>query len=94
MILNDLNANVVEQYSSIGAQLWEMSGTTVKEALFRYWELGQPALEYIEPNYKLNLVSTPCRMMPLAQLWGLNNTGQSPEERKMRILMRPKPGNC
>ncbi|MEE4356943.1 MAG: S8 family serine peptidase [Desulfococcaceae bacterium] len=75
VILNELNANVVEQYSSIGAQLWEMSGTTVKEALFRFWD--NPALEYIEPNYKLNLVGTLPDDASFAQLWGLHNTAQT-----------------
>jgi len=75
VILNDLNANVVEQYSSIGAQLWQISGTTVKDALFRYWD--NPALEYIEPNYTLNLVGTMPDDASFSQLWGLHNSGQS-----------------
>lgn len=74
-IQENLNASVVGEFSSIDAELWHISETTVKNAVMQYW--NDPSLEYMEPNLKLNPIS----MMPddpdFSKLWGLNNTGQT-----------------
>ncbi len=70
-----MNASVLAEFSSSGAQLWQISGLTVKEALMRYW--NNPDIEYIEPDYKIHLVNSVPDDPDFSRLWGLHNTGQT-----------------
>jgi len=59
--------------SSIGMQLWEISGDT--ESLIEQLNKDE-RIEYAEPNFIIKLDAAPDDT-DFAKLWGLNNTGQT-----------------
>jgi subtilisin family serine protease len=73
----NLNVSAIKKLRIIDAELWNLSGVTVEEALSRYQ--GDARIEYIEPDYKVYAVQT-IQTLPndpqFSSLWGLNNTGQ------------------
>ncbi|MEB3887148.1 hypothetical protein LKE08_27320, partial [Lyngbya sp. CCY1209] len=73
-ILNDLGGEVVETTQNLGIQLWQIEGG-VESAIAAYE--NHPAIEYIEPNYIVNINSTIPNDPEFSQLWGLHNTGQT-----------------
>ncbi|MEB3887423.1 S8 family serine peptidase, partial [Lyngbya sp. CCY1209] len=73
-ILNTLGAEVVETTQNSGVQLWQIEGD-VENAVATFNE--HPAIEYIEPNYIVNINSTIPNDPEFSQLWGLDNTGQT-----------------
>jgi subtilisin family serine protease len=76
---NSVRASVLKRFPSIGAELWQLSGGTVEQAMVRYRQ--DPRIEYIEPNYKVSLIRERIERIPndprFPQMWGLNNTGQT-----------------
>lgn len=70
----NLKANVANKFK-IGAELWELSGVSVEEAINTY--TNDPIIEYIEPNYIVHAVDVIPNDPSFSQLWGLLNTGQS-----------------
>ena len=62
-------------FGRIRAELRRLGTTlTVEEAVSQY--RGHPAVDYIEPNYIVNMVETPNDPM-FSSLYGLQNTGQT-----------------
>jgi subtilisin family serine protease/Ca2+-binding RTX toxin-like protein len=74
LLRSSLGATVLEITQTLGAQLWQIEGIGVEEAIARFGE--DPRIEYIEPNYTLSIESTLPNEPNFTQLWGLNNTGQ------------------
>ncbi len=57
------------------AEHWKLGhGVTTEQAIARF--RGHPRVEYVEPNYLVNLALTPDDPF-FGNLWGLNNEGQS-----------------
>lgn len=74
-IQNELNASILSDFSSIDAQLWHISGISVEDAVQQY--KTNPNVEYIEPNYKLNIVGLYPDDSFFSEQWGLDNSGQT-----------------
>ena len=70
-----LNATVKSRFTSIGAELWEINGVAVLDAVDQY--RADPRVEYIEPNYIVRAVEIIPNDPRFGELWGLHNTGQS-----------------
>lgn len=69
-----LHATKLKHFTRIKAEHERISGLTVDEAIARF--RGNPAVEYIEPNYIVHTTATPNDPL-FDQLWGLHNTGQT-----------------
>lgn len=52
-IQQELEATKVHEFKFIGAEVWEISGITVRDAVLQYRE--HPAVEYIEPDLIIHL---------------------------------------
>jgi PKD repeat protein len=74
-IQQQLNANVASRYKLIAAELWDISGISVAEAIRQFRD--DPRIEYIEPNYLWYAIETIPNDTDFAMLWGLHNTGQT-----------------
>lgn len=74
-IQQELGANVVEDFNTIGAQLWEITEKTVEDAIYQHY--NNPDLVYIEPNYKIRMVENHPDDPEFDKQWGLNNIGQT-----------------
>ena len=74
-----LNAKVLHKFSSIGAELWEIPGVAVADAISLY--KNDARIEYIEPNYRVSIIQSVTNTTPndprYPEMWGLSNTGQS-----------------
>ncbi len=73
-IQTSLNTAVVKRFRLTRAELWEISGMSVEEAVLLY--RNDPRIEYIEPNYILHAENIAPDDPFFHQLWGLHNTGQ------------------
>ncbi len=85
----ELQATVVKQFPLIEAELWEINGASVTDAIAQFSD--DPRLEYIEPDYRVAITPIVNPSEPLAwpnvdvtpndtyfsSLWGLHNTGQT-----------------
>ena len=69
-----LNAVTRTELPSIGAELVELTGMSVEEALAKI--RGDARIEYAEPNYYQYAIATP-NDPDFSRLWGMNNTGQT-----------------
>ena len=69
-----LNVSEVERTQNLGLQLWTIEEISTEEAIATYSE--DPAVEYIEPNYRVSTNIIPSDPS-FDELWGLNNTGQT-----------------
>ncbi|MGH7450912.1 MAG: S8 family serine peptidase, partial [bacterium] len=78
-VRSSMNAKMLKRFSSIGAELWQISEGTVEAAIARYRQ--DPRIKYIEPNYRVYLFDQRIERFPndprFLQLWGLHNTGQT-----------------
>ncbi|MCK4236778.1 MAG: S8 family serine peptidase, partial [Candidatus Krumholzibacteria bacterium] len=74
-IRRSLDASVARRFRLIGAELWEISGVSVEDAVMRY--ASDPRIEYIEPNYIVHTLDVFPNDPYFSQLWGLHNTGQT-----------------
>lgn len=74
-IRTGLNATVIARFGSIGAELWDVRGTTVPDAIAAYQ--GDARIQYIEPNYVVRADDTFPNDPEFVRLWGLHNTGQT-----------------
>jgi len=72
-VQNELGVFNVKEFPLIGAQLWEMKADTLI-AVQRFE--NDDRIEYIEPNYIIELAKTP-NDPEFAKLWGLHNQGQT-----------------
>lgn len=70
-----LRSKIKERFKLIDAELWDISGMTVDEAINKY--RGDPRIEYIEPNYIVSAFDVIPNDPFFPLLWGLHNTGQS-----------------
>lgn len=70
-----LNARVLETTQTLDAQLWQIEGMSVAQAIETF--SGDRRIKYIEPNYRVSVDTTLSDDPSLNQLWGLNNTGQT-----------------
>ncbi|MEE9269903.1 MAG: S8 family serine peptidase [Candidatus Krumholzibacteria bacterium] len=75
LVLSDLGATVIRQFSLIDAELWEISGITVEQAILRFGD--DPRVEYVEPNYIVRATQVFPNDPDFDKLWGLHNTGQT-----------------
>jgi subtilisin family serine protease len=70
-----MNASVLGTTQTLGIQLLQLNGAVgVEEAIANF--ARDSRIEYIEPNYRVSINTTP-NDPDLNQLWGLNNTGQT-----------------
>ncbi|UCG50444.1 MAG: S8 family serine peptidase [Candidatus Latescibacterota bacterium] len=60
--------------ASIGAELWQISGMTVEEAIEHF--KSNPLIEYVEPNYYVTMDGTFPNDARFDELWGLYNSGE------------------
>lgn len=78
-VRSSMNAKALKRFSSIGAELWQISDETVEAAIVRYRR--DPRIKYVEPNYRVSLIRQRIERFPndprFAQMWGLHNTGQT-----------------
>jgi subtilisin family serine protease/subtilisin-like proprotein convertase family protein len=72
-IRSNIEASVVKRTQITGAELWEIKGSDIANAIRQYSQDSR--IEYIEPNYKINVTAIP-NDPSFSSLWGLNNTGQ------------------
>ena len=74
VITNSLNSVTLKKFSIIGAELVQISGITVEEAINLLKD--DPRIEYVEPNYIFQLDAVPNDTY-FDLLWGMHNTGQT-----------------
>lgn len=74
-IRKDLGASVICRFKLIGAELWQISGVTVEDAIGTYKK--DPRIEYIEPDYIVHALEVIPNDPSFNLLWGLHNTGQT-----------------
>ena len=70
----ELQATVLWEFDSIGAELWQIQGRSVGQALALY--NPDHRFEYLEPDYIITLDEIP-NDPSFNELWGLHNTGQT-----------------
>ncbi|MDP2209925.1 MAG: choice-of-anchor D domain-containing protein [Bacteroidota bacterium] len=68
-IRSDANATVAKKFSLTRAELWNLSGVTVEDAISRYKD--DPSIEYIEPNYVVHAIDKIPNDPFFTQLWGM-----------------------
>ncbi len=73
-ITNSLNSVALKKFSIIGAELVQISGMTVEQAINLLKE--DPRIEYAEPNYIVHITAVPNDTY-FDLLWGMHNTGQT-----------------
>ncbi len=71
---NSLNSVTLKKFSIIGAELIQISGMTVEQAVNQLKD--DPRIEYAEPNYIFQLAAVPNDPY-FSNLWGMQNTGQT-----------------
>ena len=74
VITNSLNSVTLKKFSIIGAELVQIFGITVEEAINLLKD--DPRIEYAEPNYIGHVAITPNDPY-FSNLWGMQNTGQT-----------------
>ncbi|MFA4947635.1 MAG: S8 family serine peptidase, partial [Candidatus Krumholzibacteriia bacterium] len=74
-IRGELRSKIKHRFKLIDAELWDISGMTVDEAINKY--RGDPRVEYIEPNYVVTALDAIPNDPSFPLLWGLHNTGQT-----------------
>jgi len=72
-VTNSLNSVTLKKFSIIGAELVQISGITVEDAINLLKD--DPHIEYAEPNYIGHVAVTPNDPY-FNSLWGMRNTGQ------------------
>ncbi len=72
---SNLGASVLQSTTISDAQLWQLNGLSVEEAIATYGT--NPLIEYIQPNYNIFLNATIPNDPNVNELWGLNNIGQA-----------------
>jgi subtilisin family serine protease len=72
---DQLRGVVVERFALIGAQLWNITGISVPQAIARFQ--NDPRIDYIEPNYILSVIDTIPNDESFPSLWAMHNTGQT-----------------
>ncbi|HXV13930.1 MAG TPA: S8 family peptidase, partial [Candidatus Krumholzibacteria bacterium] len=70
-----VNATVKARFHSIGAELWEIAGIGVPQAIARLQ--GDPRIVFVEPNYIVHAVDVFPNDEHFADQWNLHNTGQT-----------------
>jgi subtilisin family serine protease len=73
-VTSSLNSVTLKKFSIIGAELVQISGMTVEEAINLLKD--DPRIEYAEPNYIFQLDAVPNDPY-FNNLWGMQNTGQT-----------------
>lgn len=73
-IKDDLRAQTRKNFGRIKAELLDIEGISVEEAINRYKHHGK--VEYIEPDYIVEALEIPDDVF-FDQLWGMVNTGQT-----------------
>ena len=73
-VTNSLNSVTLKKFSIIGAELVQLSGMTVEEAINLLKD--DPRIEYAEPNYIGHIDAIPNDTY-FDILWGMHNTGQT-----------------
>ena len=73
-VLRDLQASSLHRFKLTNAELLQIHGISVEEAVARYQ--NDPAIEYIEPDYEVHALLTP-NDPRFPELYGLRNTGQT-----------------
>ncbi len=74
-IARKLDARIEFRMKGIQAELWNIRGLTVAEAIEHY--KNDPRIEYIEPNWLIWLDSTFPNDPRFRELWGLYNSGEN-----------------
>ncbi|UCG52209.1 MAG: choice-of-anchor D domain-containing protein [Candidatus Latescibacterota bacterium] len=72
---SSMNASVKQVFRSIGAELWELDGISVYDAIRALQ--GNPSIEYVEPNYFGHIDELIPNDPRFPELWGMHNTGQT-----------------
>ena len=73
LILGQLHAARIKHFARINADHERITGMSAEEAVSRF--RGNPAVQYIEPNYIAQAVAVP-NDPSFDLLWGMRNTGQ------------------
>ncbi len=73
-VMTDLEARTLRRFDRISVRVLSIEGLTVEDAVARFSD--DPAIEFIEPNYKCFADTVPDDPR-FEDLWGMNNTGQS-----------------
>ncbi len=73
-VLGAMGGSVARAFPRLGIEVVRLKDLTVTEAVSRY--AGHQALEFIEPNYELTIVTVP-NDPRFPELYGLQNTGQT-----------------
>jgi M6 family metalloprotease-like protein len=68
-IRSSLKATVAKKFSFIEAELWNLSGVSVADAIARYKD--DPLVHYIEPNYVVHAIDRTPNDPMFSQLWGM-----------------------
>jgi hypothetical protein len=68
-IRSDLHATVTKKFPLIGAELWNLSGVSVADAIERC--KNNPDIEYCEPNYEIHFLESIPNDPDFSQLWGM-----------------------
>jgi hypothetical protein len=74
-IQQSLQAQTVQNFSLVGAQLWEIGGGIESATAIQQLQ-NDPRVEYAEPNYLVSAATMP-NDPDFSKLWGLHNTGQT-----------------
>ena len=69
-----LSATVKTRFADIGAEVWDVGGVAVTDAVERLQR--DPRVEFVEPNYVLHADQLFPNDPRFAEQWGLHNTGQ------------------
>jgi subtilisin family serine protease/glutamine cyclotransferase len=68
-IRSNLNATVLKEFKTTGAELWNLTGVSVADAIAQYKD--NPQIEYIEPNYIVHAFDRIPNDPYFSQLWGM-----------------------
>jgi subtilisin family serine protease len=71
----DLNATTKQRFESIGAELWEIKGVSVPDAVSRY--KNDPRVAFVEPNYIVHTDDVFPNDPRFPEMWALHNIGQT-----------------
>ncbi|MFC1569564.1 S8 family serine peptidase, partial [bacterium] len=70
-----VNGKIKTKFKLIDAELWELEGVSVQEALQNL--KNDKDIEYIEPDYIWSINQVTPNDPSFSQLWGMHNTGQT-----------------